>query len=116
MVVQLPDRFHWEAAGNAYANMKEMVQTTNSSSFDPNKDPATQFARATGGHEFVFLRQKGLEDAVQRIGTELHSHYMISYKPSNGSEGGYHTIEVTVNRSDLICKTRPGYYIGGGQN
>ena len=54
--------------------------------------------------------------AVQRIGTELHSHYMISYKPSNGSEGGYHTIEVTVNRSDLICKTRPGYYIGGGQN
>jgi len=80
------------------------------------KDPATQFSRATGGHEFMFLRQKGLEDAVQRIGTELHSHYMISYKPSNGSEGGYHNIEVVVNRSDLICKTRPGYYIGGGQN
>ena len=80
------------------------------------KDPATQFARATGGHEFLFLRQKGLEDAVQRIGTELHSHYMISYKPTNGAEGGYHTIEVAVNRADLIAKTRPGYYIGGGQN
>ena len=80
------------------------------------KDAATQFSRATGGHEFMFLRQKGLEDAVQRIGTELHSHYMISYKPSNGAEGGYHNIEVVANRSDLICKTRPGYYIGGGQN
>jgi VWFA-related protein len=80
------------------------------------KDPATQFARSTGGHEFYFVRQKGLEEAVQRISTELHSHYMISYKPTNAEEGGYHTIAVAIDRSNLICKTRPGYYIGGGKN
>jgi len=80
------------------------------------KDPATQFARSTGGQEFYFLRQKGLEDAVQRISTELHSHYMISYRPSNAEEGGYHTIAVSIDRSNLLCKTRPGYYIGGGKN
>ena len=78
------------------------------------RDPATQFARATGGHEFYFLKQKGMEEAVQRIGTEIHSHYMISYKPNNQTEGGYHTIEVSIDRSNLICKTRPGYWLGGG--
>lgn len=78
------------------------------------RDPATQFARATGGREFMFLRQKGLEDAVQRISTEIRSHYMISYNPNNQTEGGYHLIEVSIDRSDLLCKTRPGYWLGGG--
>jgi VWFA-related protein len=80
------------------------------------RDPATQFARSTGGHEFLFIRQKGLEEAVQRIGTEIHSHYMISYKPSNADEGGYHTSECGIDRTNLNCKTRPGYWTGGGKN
>jgi VWFA-related protein len=78
------------------------------------RDPATQFARSTGGHEFYFLKQKGLEEAVQKIGLEIHSQYMVSYKPNNQNESGYHAIEVTIDRSNLICKTRPGYYLGGG--
>lgn len=80
------------------------------------KDPATQFARATGGQEFYFLRQKGLEDAVQRISTQLRSHYMLTYTPSNMAEGGFHNIEVVMDRANLVAKTRPGYWIGGGKN
>jgi VWFA-related protein len=79
------------------------------------KDPSTQFARATGGDQFVFLRQKGLEDAIQRISQEVHSQYLVSYKPSNAAEGGYHTIVVSIDREPgYICKTRPGYWTGGG--
>ena len=78
------------------------------------KDPAKQFSVASGGAQFTFLRQKGLEEAIQKISEELHSQYMISYAPTNGAEGGYHTIEVSIERTNLICKTRPGYYIGGG--
>ena len=79
------------------------------------KDPSTQFARATGGEQFIFLRQKGLEDAVQRISQEIHSQYLASYNPDNVTEGGYHTITVTIDRMPkYICKTRPGYWIGGG--
>ncbi len=78
------------------------------------KDPAKQFSASSGGQQFVFLRQKGLEEAVQKITEQLHSQYMISYNPTNGREGGYHTIEVSIDRSNLICKTRPGYWIGGG--
>jgi VWFA-related protein len=78
------------------------------------KNPAEQFSKASGGAEFMFLRQKGLEQAVERISEEIHSQYVISYKPTNNTEGGYHTIAVNIDRSNLICKTRPGYYIGGG--
>jgi VWFA-related protein len=79
------------------------------------KDPATQFSRATGGHQFVFARQKGLEEAVQRISQEVHSQYLVSYKPSNFSEGGFHAITVQIDREPTyICTTRLGYWIGGG--
>jgi VWFA-related protein len=76
-------------------------------------DPARQFAVQTGGQHFFFLKQKGLEDAVERISQELHSQYMITYHPNNVNEPGYHTIEVGVSR-EYICKTRPGYWLGGG--
>lgn len=76
-------------------------------------DPAKQFAVQTGGQHFYFLKQKGLESAVERISEELHSQYLITYHPSNVNEPGYHTIAVEVGRN-YICKTRPGYWLGGG--
>ena len=79
------------------------------------RDPATQLARSTGGAEFTFLRQKGLEDAVQKINTEVRSQYMVTYTPSNREEPGYHTIVVSIDRGSYVCKTRPGYWIGGGK-
>ena len=79
------------------------------------KDPSTQFARATGGAQFVFLRQKGLEEAITKISEQVHSQYLVTYAPTNAEEGGFHTIAVTIDRQpDYICKTRPGYWIGGG--
>jgi VWFA-related protein len=79
------------------------------------KDPATQLARATGGGEFTFLRQKGLEDALQKINTEVRSQYMVTYVPNNKEEPGFHTIEVAVAGMNYQCKTRPGYWMGGGK-
>jgi VWFA-related protein len=78
------------------------------------KDPAKQFSLQTGGEHFYFLKEKGFEAAIARIGTELHSQYLVSYVPTNFGEPGYHTIQVTIDRSMLIAKTRPGYWVGGG--
>jgi|SRR5215469_1117305 len=79
-------------------------------------DPAKQFAVQTGGQHFYFMKQKGLEDAIQRISQELHSQYIITYHPNDTNEPGYHTIEVNVDRSQqYTCKTRPGYWLGGGK-
>ena len=77
------------------------------------KDPVDVFTKGTGGAQFGFVRQRGLEDAVERIGAELHSQYLISYNPNNRDEGGFHEIVVQIaGRRDLKTRTRPGYWLG----
>ena len=77
------------------------------------KNPSDVFTRGTGGEQYGFMRQRGLEDALERIGSELHSQYMVSYNPNNKSEGGFHQIRVEIaGRRNLTAKTRPGYWLG----
>jgi VWFA-related protein len=79
------------------------------------KDHSTQFVNATGGSQYIFYRQQGLEEAIQKISQDLHSQYLVSYAPSNAGEGGFHTINVTIDREPTYrTRTRPGYYVGGG--
>ncbi len=79
-------------------------------------NPAEVFARGSGGTQFSFAKQKGLEDAIQAIGREIHSQYMITYSPNNLTEGGFHQIEVDVNRRDVKVRTRPGYWMASVVN
>jgi VWFA-related protein len=77
--------------------------------------PSEVFAKGTGGAEFSFVKQKGLEDAVQRISQEIRSQYLITYNPNNKGEPGFHAIAVGVENPRYVAKTRPGYWIGGGK-
>lgn len=76
--------------------------------FVPN--PAQVFTRFTGGREYSFIKQDTLESDLIRLGQELHNQYLLSYQPNNLTEGGYHKIQVVVDRSDLEVRTRPGYW------
>jgi VWFA-related protein len=71
------------------------------------------FTHETGGAQFSFYKERGLEDAIQRLSDEIHSQYMISYNPNNKNEGdgGFHEINVRLDRTDLKVRTRPGYYL-----
>jgi VWFA-related protein len=76
-------------------------------------NPMEVYTKASGGAEFAFMTQKGLEDAITAIGTELHSQYLISYNPNNKEDGGFHEIEVRIiGRRNLKVRTRPGYWLG----
>jgi VWFA-related protein len=77
--------------------------------------PSEVFAKGTGGAEFSFVKQAGLEDAVRRISLELRSQYLISYNPNDKEETGFHSISVTVENPRYVAKTRPGYWLGGGK-
>jgi hypothetical protein len=77
--------------------------------------PSEVFARGTGGNEFYFIKQRGLEDAIQRVSTEVRSQYLISYRPNNSDEPGFHQIDVQLDNPQYTGKTRPGYWIGGGK-
>jgi VWFA-related protein len=76
-------------------------------------NPVELFTKGTGGSEFSFYRQKGLEDSIGRIGEELHSQYLVSYNPNNKTEGGFHEITVEVAGRPGIQKVqaRPGYWL-----
>lgn len=76
-------------------------------------NPVELFTKGTGGTEFGFFRQKGLEEAMQKIGAELHSQYVITYSPNNKLEGGFHQILVEVEGRPDVKRvvTRPGYWL-----
>lgn len=68
-------------------------------------------SKYTGGSHLSFLKQKSLEQAVARIGEELHSEYLISFSPAAGPSEEFHQIRVEVSsRPELITRTRPGYW------
>jgi VWFA-related protein len=65
----------------------------------------------TGGSTFSFTRQKALEDAVMKLGTELHSQYLLSFVPEP-QVPGYHSLEVRLTRpGDFSFRQRPGYWL-----
>ena len=76
-------------------------------------NPVEAFTKGTGGSEFGFYRQRGLQDAIQKVGAELHSQYLVSYTPNNKDEGGFHEITVTVSGAPEVrrTQTRPGYWL-----
>jgi hypothetical protein len=78
------------------------------------ENPVELFTKGTGGEQYGFVRQRGLEDAIGRIGAELHSQYMISYNPNNKDESGFHEITVEVAQArGAKAHTRPGYWLVG---
>lgn len=74
-------------------------------------NPAEKMTKATGGAEFSFYKQKGLEDAIAKIGSEIHRQYIITYSPNNKDEGGWHEIRVGVTQKNLSVRARPGYWM-----
>ncbi|MBL8178052.1 MAG: VWA domain-containing protein [Bryobacterales bacterium] len=74
-------------------------------------NPAEVFTKYTGGREFGFVTQRALEEAISRIGEELHSHYLISYNPGTRLEGGWHAIRIEVRKKGYEVRTRPGYWM-----
>ena len=79
-------------------------------------NPVELFTRGTGGTEFSFFRQRGLEEAIEQIGADLHSQYLITYNPNNKQEGGFHEISAEViGHPNYRLQIRPGYWLATKQ-
>jgi VWFA-related protein len=75
-------------------------------------DPLQLMTQGTGGQMLAPLTEGGMEESVSRIGEELRSQYLLSYRPNNLTEGGFHRIRVEVAFNGLEVRTRPGYWLG----
>lgn len=70
------------------------------------------YAAGTGALHFSPHSRGALEQAISRIGQDLHNQYIITYRPSNREEEGFHRITMRVSRPDIRLRYRPGYYVG----
>ncbi len=72
------------------------------------------YSDGTGAGHINATNVRAVENAVQRIGRELHSQYWLSYRPNNlGTNpdvAEFHTIVVKVKQRGVIVRNRPGYF------
>jgi VWFA-related protein len=68
-------------------------------------------AAATGGIHYSAVRASTLQDALDKVGGELHAGYVVGYRPNSERAQGFHSITVTVSRPNVHVRSRPGYYI-----
>ncbi len=74
-------------------------------------DLSRLFTSTTGGRTLNFLKKNALEQAIELVGEEVHSQYILSFQPKGAETGTFHTIRVAVkNRPELQVKTREGYW------
>jgi VWFA-related protein len=66
--------------------------------------------KATGGSDYPFVTVGGIEHVIERLGVEVHSQYMLNFRPRENA-GGRHQIDVSVpNRADLRIQSRRAYW------
>ncbi len=93
------------------ANLGALFQMLGDAS---RKNAARELAALTGGEQVNFNQQKSLENAIARIGEELHSQYVLSFRPPETDPGRYYRVQVKVTRQDTReVRTRPGYWMPG---
>ncbi len=81
---------------------------------DQVTDNALQIATtATGGAHIATWKNQTIEKAIDEVGGELHSQYMLTYTPTGTDASGYHEIKVDVDKKELKVRARPGYYLAG---
>jgi VWFA-related protein len=65
--------------------------------------------RATGGSDYPFLKERGIENAIEKLGVEVHSQYILSF-PLPQSARGTHKIDVLLpEHADYRIHARQAY-------
>ena len=74
-------------------------------------DAAALLTDTTGGRTFSFLKQSGLESAIQAVGTEVHRQYIVTFQPKLDEPGAYHSLRAEVKgKPEFQVRTRAGYW------
>ncbi|MEO5925364.1 MAG: VWA domain-containing protein [Bryobacteraceae bacterium] len=68
------------------------------------------YSQFTGARAQDFKNQKSLETAIENIGKEVHSQYLLTFAPQN-REPGYHELTVHLPTPNLQVRARRGYWL-----
>ena len=65
----------------------------------------------TGGSDYPFAGERGIEDAIEKLGLEVHSQYILSFPQPKIAGPGLHRISVTLpNYADATIRFRRTYW------
>jgi len=90
--------------------LKELKRDIEDVSVD---NPVELMTKGTGGKEYSFMRQRGLEEAIEDLAGALHNQYTVTYMPDNRGVAGFHDIEVKLTGvpGKVKVRARPGYWV-----
>lgn len=70
----------------------------------------TELAKETGGSVVPTATGSNLSATFRRVLEDFRSAYVLYYTPRDVDRGGYHTIDVKVNRDGATVQARRGYF------
>lgn len=104
-------RAHAALQGLASGDLLPMIQQIYGGAKDLIiKNPLAVLTGYSGGEQYTLMNRESLEQAVRKMGEEIHGQYLLSFTPVNTPESGYHKIRVALNRSGWEVRSRPGYW------
>jgi VWFA-related protein len=71
-----------------------------------------ELAELSGGRMHEIGWNDDLSETFRAILDEFRYRYLVTYTPTNVAKGGWHKLEVRVNRAGARVKARPGYQGG----
>jgi VWFA-related protein len=72
-----------------------------------------RMAQETGGRLFEVTKKQSVAQIYGQIAEELRAQYRLGYTPDQATASeGYHQIDLTTHKKDLLIQTRDGYYTG----
>jgi VWFA-related protein len=64
----------------------------------------------TGGSDYAWEKERGVDNAIEKLGMEVHSQYILSFSRHENATG-MHRIEVSLpSRGDLRVRSRRAYW------
>ncbi|MGD1103931.1 MAG: VWA domain-containing protein [Terriglobia bacterium] len=77
------------------------------------KSSLQYFTRYSGGEYFQKWGKDTVQEALNRIATDIHSQYELAYAPGKPIQPGFHKIEVQVRRPGAKVRARAGWFYQG---
>ncbi len=71
-----------------------------------------QISKETGGRMFEVSKKQPVDQIYAQIEEELRNQYNLGYTPvrADAASSGYHKIQLTTKKKDLVVQARDGYY------
>ena len=77
------------------------------------RDALAVLSTGTGGEHYKPLTEEGIENSLVKIGEDIRSQYVLTYRPQNREASGlWHSIRVEVPYQNARVRYRPGYLWG----